>query len=196
MSPRTKEQYKAIRREKEALIIDSALELFAEKGYHTTSISHIAQKAGISKGLIYNYFDSKESLLVRILQDFISINTSLLNVGSRQEITGENMGKYIDAILDSLETRRNYWLVLTRFSMQKDIANLFFSHQSTRDTIAQLFHQVNNYFSKHFEHPHEEMLMFRSVIKGLALILLLTPGAYPPELIHSFRERLHRMFVR
>ncbi len=67
MSPRTKAQFGEIRQKSQENIENIALELFALKGYHATSISQIAQKAGISKGLLYNYFESKERLLDSII---------------------------------------------------------------------------------------------------------------------------------
>ena len=63
MAPKTSEQFNAIRNESRTRIMVAALELFAIDGYHNTSISKIAKHAGISKGLMYNYFDSKEELL-------------------------------------------------------------------------------------------------------------------------------------
>ncbi|MDR1653742.1 MAG: TetR/AcrR family transcriptional regulator, partial [Prevotellaceae bacterium] len=69
--PRTKEQYEKIRNEKRQLIKQTALSLFADKGYDATSISEIAKKAGISKGLMYNYFTSKEELLQIIWDDLV-----------------------------------------------------------------------------------------------------------------------------
>ena len=63
MAPRTNEQFKQIRKESRAKILVAALELFAIDGYHNTSISKIAKRAEISKGLLYNYFESKEELL-------------------------------------------------------------------------------------------------------------------------------------
>jgi len=41
-----------------------ALELFAKKGFETTSISSVAKAAGIGKGTVYEYFVSKEELIV------------------------------------------------------------------------------------------------------------------------------------
>ena len=67
MSPRTEKQFEEIRVSKKALIQETALELFATKGYHSTSISMIARTAGISKGLLYNYYESKEDLLNEML---------------------------------------------------------------------------------------------------------------------------------
>lgn len=50
-------------------ILDAALDLFAEKGFHATSVDQIAKRAGVSKGLTYNYFSSKEELLVAIIDN-------------------------------------------------------------------------------------------------------------------------------
>lgn len=49
-------------------ILDAAEALFAEGGFHQTSVDQIARKAGVSKGLTYNYFGSKEELLVAIIE--------------------------------------------------------------------------------------------------------------------------------
>ena len=67
MSPRTEQQFEEIRETRKKEIMDAALELFATEGFDVTSISKIAVKAGISKGLIYNYFESKEDLIRSII---------------------------------------------------------------------------------------------------------------------------------
>ncbi|UJF33505.1 TetR/AcrR family transcriptional regulator [Paenibacillus hexagrammi] len=51
---------------KEALIIQSAKQLFGRFGYKKTTIEDIAQAAGIAKGTVYIYFSNKKRLLVRI----------------------------------------------------------------------------------------------------------------------------------
>ncbi len=48
-------------------ILHAALTLFAKNGFHATSVSQIAAAAKVSKGLTYNYFDSKEALLLAII---------------------------------------------------------------------------------------------------------------------------------
>ena len=49
--------------DKRRLIVDSAITVFAEKGYHASRISDIAQNAGIAYGLVYHYFKNKEEIL-------------------------------------------------------------------------------------------------------------------------------------
>ena len=67
MSPRTEQQFLALREKSRDKIIEAATALFARQGYHGTSISSIAKTAEVSKGLMYNYFESKEQLLDAIL---------------------------------------------------------------------------------------------------------------------------------
>ena len=48
--------------EKAAHIIDAAFAVFGERGYESTRVSHIAQRAGVSSGTIYTYFKDKKDL--------------------------------------------------------------------------------------------------------------------------------------
>lgn len=53
---------------RENQILDAAVAVFAEQGFHTTTIHAIAQRAGIADGTIYNYFGSKTDLLLAIFE--------------------------------------------------------------------------------------------------------------------------------
>jgi AcrR family transcriptional regulator len=50
------------RADREAQIVDVACKVFGESGFAATSVADVAEAAGISKPLIYNYFGSKEGL--------------------------------------------------------------------------------------------------------------------------------------
>ena len=67
MSPRKKEKNEEIRKESMKKITDAAFELIAKQGYESTSIAQIAKKAGVSKGLLYNYYTSKEDMLENMI---------------------------------------------------------------------------------------------------------------------------------
>src|SRR5205807_9970398 len=49
-------------------IIDAAMHVFAQKGFTRATNKDIAREAGITPGLIYHYFDSKEALLKAIIE--------------------------------------------------------------------------------------------------------------------------------
>jgi TetR/AcrR family transcriptional regulator, fatty acid metabolism regulator protein len=54
---------------KERDILQAAVQLFADQGYHKTRISNIADRAGIATGSVYLYFANKEEILNRIFLD-------------------------------------------------------------------------------------------------------------------------------
>ena len=57
-------QVTALRR---AHILDAAIMVFAQRGFHRTTIHAVAQAAGMADGTIYNYFENKTALLLGIL---------------------------------------------------------------------------------------------------------------------------------
>lgn len=54
---------KKVVEDKRQAILDAALSLFADQGFHGTSVPQIAQKAGVAAGTIYRYFDGKEAMV-------------------------------------------------------------------------------------------------------------------------------------
>jgi len=57
---------------KQEQLFNTAAALFAEKGYHGTSISDLARAMGLQKGSLYHYFNSKEELLFRLLDEYVT----------------------------------------------------------------------------------------------------------------------------
>ncbi|MBW2094641.1 MAG: TetR/AcrR family transcriptional regulator [Deltaproteobacteria bacterium] len=60
-------QRETTRKVKEEAIFSAALKTIKEKGFHKTRMSDIAERAGISYGLVYHYFQSKEDLFDALL---------------------------------------------------------------------------------------------------------------------------------
>src|SRR5512146_1450712 len=108
MSPRSPRQFQEIREEKMALIMDVALEHFANEGFYRTTISHIARHAGISKGLMYNYFESKEALLKAIIHR--SVNEIYLNMDTNRDgyLSEEEFGLFVRKLNLLLKEKRYF----------------------------------------------------------------------------------------
>ncbi|MCQ6559885.1 TetR/AcrR family transcriptional regulator [Paenibacillus mendelii] len=81
--PRTKEQFAEMRNATRGKIQSAAMKLFAQKGFGTTNVQEIADKAGISIGLLYRHYKTKDDLfnelvefaltgLIRIIERFES----------------------------------------------------------------------------------------------------------------------------
>ncbi|MFL7794976.1 MAG: TetR/AcrR family transcriptional regulator [Anaerolineae bacterium] len=87
MSPRTTEQNKVIRAEREQQIRDAALTVFAQKGYGDTRIGDIAKAMGIAKGTIYLYFESKDALFEAVfLRMFDAMTDPLAEVAADPDL--------------------------------------------------------------------------------------------------------------
>lgn len=62
------------RRRKEARpgeILEAALDLFAEKGFAATKLTEVAERAGVSKGTVYLYYESKEALFKALVKEMV-----------------------------------------------------------------------------------------------------------------------------
>jgi AcrR family transcriptional regulator len=64
--PRVKPEHKAARR---AQIVRAARTCFARSGYHKTTLQDVFAEAGLSAGCVYNYFQSKEELMLAIAEE-------------------------------------------------------------------------------------------------------------------------------
>ncbi|KXG76947.1 HTH-type transcriptional repressor Bm3R1 [Fervidicola ferrireducens] len=70
--------------EKRSSILEAAASIFSNKGYPNTKMQDIAEKAGIGKGTIYQYFKSKKHLFQQIIKEGIDLYT----IGLKNEIKG------------------------------------------------------------------------------------------------------------
>lgn len=188
MSPRTHEQFEVMREERKALIMDVALEHFAKEGYHKTTISHIARHAGMSKGLMYNYFTSKESLLFEIIMR--SVNEMYVDFDRNKDghLSEEEFEFFIRRLFNMLKEKKTFWRLLFQLVMQNEVreklTNMFPSTeviiQENRNIPDQAFLNsivitLTEYFVRKKElespgyDPFRELNLFILMLKGFAL---------------------------
>jgi TetR/AcrR family transcriptional regulator, repressor of fatR-cypB operon len=73
-------------KDKQTTILQAALELIAERGFHGAPMSLVAQRAGVSAGIIYHYFSSKEALIHALYHQIEADFSRALLVGSPQSL--------------------------------------------------------------------------------------------------------------
>lgn len=74
------------RRRKEARpaeIVAAALEVFAEKGFAAAKLDDIAARAGVSKGALYLYFETKQDLFIAVVRNSVAPNIEAVEQASR-----------------------------------------------------------------------------------------------------------------
>ncbi len=102
---------------KEERILESAMKLFSEQGYHNTTISQIANRADVAKGTVYWYFDSKEDLFQAILL------TGINNLSEVMEKRVEEEDEVIEKLKIVIE------IIFDFFKQGREIAKMFWESQ-------------------------------------------------------------------
>ena len=178
--PRTPEQYEQIREEKRKQIMDVALKLFAMEGYHATPISRIASEAGISKGLMYNYFDSKEALMLKLLEDGMHQLAELFDPNKDGVLTEDEFEYLVEKTFDAVIINPTYWRLYFGILMQVDIYEMIKEKYSEilEDTMKLL---VNYYEERGVNDPLGEAMLFGAMMDGIGMNYLLNPEMFPVE---------------
>ena len=180
MSPRTEKQFEAIREEKRSKILDAALELFGREGYHNGSISKVAKKAGISKGLVYNYFESKEELVREIINQGIEEMMEILDPNRDGILNQSEVAYFINEMCDHLKQNTNFWKLYFSVLLQPAIYPLV--KEKIDELSAPVMSIAVNYFEDQgFENPQMETMIFGALLDGIGLHYIMDPQNYPLE---------------
>lgn len=102
-------------KEKEKLVIETAIKLFAAKGFAATSIQEIADEAGISKGAFYLYFKSKDDLLYSTLQYYSDIIEKRLSLYEDQALPPrEKFIHQLKELIEALSDHKEFIIMQAR----------------------------------------------------------------------------------
>lgn len=178
--PRTKEQFEELRSQKMELIEGTAMKCFAEKGFHNTSISNIAKLAGISAGLTYNYYASKDELLKSIYIKGIQKVYAPLN--ENNAFTKETFVDFIEHIFREIESNIPFWKLYFIVISQPEILNQFQEYMV--EAATPILKAIVHYFdSQNLPNPEIEAHFLFSTIDGVCINYLINPEQYPLEQI-------------
>ena len=178
--PRTENQYEKIRKSKKKLIMDTALELFANQGYYPTSISIIAKKAGISKGLLYNYFKSKEDLIKEIINRGIDELFETFDPDRDGVLTEDEFDYLVHENFRLIKNNIQHWKLFFAISMQPPVFKV------VKERIGEFMPKYINIMAKYYKkrgvsNPVTEALFFGAVMDGVSLNYVADPDKFPLE---------------
>jgi AcrR family transcriptional regulator len=184
MSPRNPEQLESIRSQSKQRILDAAFELMAKNGYEATSISTIARRANISKGLLYNYFESKEELLKTLVQSAFDEGDHLMGdlIGDKPDVTLKNLLQWY---FRELKERSEFWKLLTALSLQVD--KFPFVREIVNSKLNEYGKFIGGLLSQlGFEHAREEGLLIAALFDGLGMHYIILREDYPLDEMERF----------
>jgi AcrR family transcriptional regulator len=112
-------------------LMDAALALFAEKGFAATRLDDVAHKAGVSKGTLYLYFDSKEELFKAVVRS--SIVPAILEA----ERLLEDFGGSASALVEQIVSGWWHLMVTTHLSA---VPKIMISEARNFPELASFYH--------------------------------------------------------
>ncbi len=183
MSPRTKQQFEAIRASSTTRILEAALELFGTVGYQTTTIAQIAGKAGVSKGLIYNYFDSKEALLKAMIEELSKEGEKVMDT-SRSEDPREMLELMIRGAISWMRNHEKQNRLI--MSLVTQIDQFDFVHDMANSKMNEYMELITNLLKK-IKYPNyrTEARILATLFDGIGMQYLVLKQDYPLDEIEE-----------
>jgi AcrR family transcriptional regulator len=186
MSPRTKKQFEVMRKQSMETIREAALELFAKNGFHNTSMNAIAKNAKVSKGLIYNYFESKEALLENIINQAIHTGEEFVQRHfSEPQDPEEMLLSLINGIFAQIKLNPRYFKLLMALSLQDEIMERF-EHQIQNHSKKDLDQLIDLFNQLKIPNPRMEAMHFAAILDGVVLHYMYMEDLYPLDEMRDF----------
>ncbi|MDP9741206.1 UNVERIFIED_ORG: AcrR family transcriptional regulator [Bacillus sp. B2I3] len=185
--PRTPEENDRIRQASKEKIRAAAMELFIKQGYYATSISDIAKQAGISKGLLYNYYKGKEELLSEMVEARIKEVVEVMEEAFTLNTPHEQLEHIINGAIDNIhqkpEVHRFYLHLQTQPESDEELIK--YSHLIIEENARQFEFQCKIFESMGETEPRKRSLYFSSVLQGIMLMISTYQQGFPIEEIKN-----------
>ncbi len=171
--PKDPEQFFEIRKQTKKTIKEAALKILMKKGCHAASVSAISKEAGVSQGLMYNYFESKEDLIKSIVKEEFEESARRLKQVQEKKITPfQKLVEYTNLRLEIVESDIPYWSLFRSMYLNPAIKNTIIKevfeesgirehYFSSKSTLTGLFRELG------FEDPEKEMMFYSVFMEGL-----------------------------
>ncbi len=193
MTPRSKKIAERMREKTRNAILSASLELFAKRGYSATTTDEIAGKARISKGLIYNHFETKQDILFAIFDEQLDRILPQYLGGKDPRPAREKLMSLIGTWLDMIESEP----LFARLSLQLNLDDAFRKFVRSRKAreyymgfllyMKRLFKELGS------DKPELDTFLLMFLMDGIVANYTVAPDLFP---IVAIKDRLVELLVR
>jgi AcrR family transcriptional regulator len=159
-------------------ILDAALRLFAAHGYAGTSIRMIAESAGISVGLMYNYFPTKADLLGALFAESMRDVEASFASADAEPTPARRIERLVKSAFEILDGNRDFWRLSYGVRMQPAVVRglgkrLRAWTATIQSTLARYLRDAGS------RQPELDAALLFALIDGASQHYVLDPKTYP-----------------
>lgn len=180
---------------KKEKIIESALKLFAEKGFHETRTADLALEASVGEGTIYHYFKSKEELFLRVFeQKMKGFVGNFLNSIKQCKTPDEKIKKIIEFHFSEIEANKSLFKIVFQelpekvdALMRPEYGQTGIIYETTKNII------INGKKNGIFDENVDEELVIRAMfgmVREICRSRLLGHNVMPLKSVTDFAEKM------
>lgn len=164
-------------------ILDAAMAVFAREGFAKARMDDIAEEAGLSKGTLYLYFDSKDALIAALLQQFFAAelqdSQTLLEADTpaadRLLFLAQHLATEVEQMSARMSISFEFYAVAARQESVRDFLRTYFRQYT--DLIEALIQQGMERGEFRQTSPREAAIALVSLFEGLNLLHTVDPDA-------------------
>jgi AcrR family transcriptional regulator len=166
--------------------------LFEAQGYFSTTVEQIAEGAGVSKGLVYNYFGSKEELLAGLIESATSQMASVADTLAPNETIEDSVSRFLDRYVGYLKTEKRFLKLQLTLMLMPELKQVVIEPQKKRAAL--LLKMLSDWFRQAgVSQPKAKARLFLAMLDGVALHYLCIYEKYPletmkPRLIQAVKD--------
>jgi len=177
--PKSPEQFQAQRDERRERIKAEAMALFAHEGFAQVSVSRIAAAVGMSKGLLYSYFASKDDLVKEIVMDSVRKLMAVYELrDSRGRLDDEAMRFVLGKSMELLRASPENWRLYMAMVLQPQVLALVMPELAP--IAAPLMAELVGFFAERgAPKPAVEARLLSAMVDGISLNYILDPENFP-----------------
>jgi AcrR family transcriptional regulator len=183
-------------------ILEAALRIYAQKGFHGTNSKEIAAEAGVSIGTFYNYFTDKKELFLEVMRRHITEVMEIIDLRQRElekhgKFHSEGMREMIEAVLAAHYLSPEFHREATAMELtDPDVAAMNAEYQKKN------MKRVVGWFHRYRDKLRVEDVEAAAVIVGLAMeevihtITISRPPVQPERLISELADMLSKYLFK
>lgn len=162
---------------KQQKIVETAIKMFAEKGYANTPTSEIAKTAGVAEGTIFRHYGTKDNLLLSVILPFLKESIPDLAEEIFNEILSENILSFEDFLRAFIKNRIQF-INENKEIFRVVVKELLYSEELRKELQPFVFNNISLHFNKVIDMYKERKELMDIPNETLLRMLLTFIGGY------------------